>query len=82
MFFGFNIVYRNPHPDTLLFINFFLNVGKGVPAVTSGPLSATFPTLWLKPLATQLVCNLIFLNNFLLCYTKNAYNQRDVADVA
>jgi len=37
--------------------------------------SYTFPTLWLKLLATQLVYNLIFLNNFLLGYTKNAYNQ-------
>jgi len=31
---------------------------------------------WLKPLATQLVYNLIFLNDFLLCYTRNAYDQR------
>ena len=31
--------------------------------------SDTFPTLWPKPLATQLVYN------FLLGYTKNAYNQ-------
>jgi len=33
-------------------------------------------TPWLKPLAAQLDYNLIFLNNFLLGYTKNAYNQR------
>jgi len=52
----------------------FLNVGEGPPAVISGPLSATFPT-WLKPPATQLVYNLIFLNNFLIGYTKSAYNQ-------
>jgi len=32
--------------------------------MTSGPLSATFPTQWPKPLAAQLVDNLIFLNNF------------------
>jgi len=37
--------------------------------------SCTFPTLWPKPLATELVYNLIFLNNFLLGYTKHAYNQ-------
>jgi len=37
--------------------------------------SYTFPPLWLKPLATQLVYNLIFLNNFLLGYTNHAYNQ-------
>ena len=37
--------------------------------------SDTFPTLWPKPLATQLVYNLIFLNNFSLGYTENAYNQ-------
>jgi len=54
---GFSTVYSNPHPDTLLFINLFLNVGEGTPTMTSGSLSATFPTLWLKPLATQLVCN-------------------------
>ena len=38
--------------------------------------SYTFPTLWPIPLATQLVCNLIFLNNFLPGYAKNVYNQR------
>jgi len=32
--------------------------------------------LWLKPPVTPLVYNLIFLNNYLLGYTKNAYNQR------
>jgi len=37
---GFSTVYRNPHPDTLLFINFFLNVGEGAPTKTSGLLSA------------------------------------------
>ena len=31
---------------------------------------------WLKPLATQLVYNIIFLNDVLLGYAKNAYNQR------
>jgi len=31
---------------------------------------------WLKVLATQLVYNLTLLRNFLLGYTKNAYNQR------
>jgi len=39
------LVYRNPHPDTLLFLNFFLNVGEGPPTVATGPLSPTFPTL-------------------------------------
>ena len=39
------------------------------------PFSHTFPTLWIKPLAAQLVYNLIFLSNFLLGYTRNAYNQ-------
>ena len=43
--------------------------------MTSGPLSVIrFPPYGQKPLATQLVYNLIFLNNFLLGYTKNAYN--------
>jgi len=37
--------------------------------------SSTFPIQWPKPLATQLVYNSIFLNNFLLGYTKNACNQ-------
>jgi len=37
--------------------------------------SCTFLTLWPKPVATQLVYILIFLNNFLLGYAKNAYNQ-------
>jgi len=31
---------------------------------------------WLKPVAARLVHILIFLNNFLLGYTRNAYNQR------
>ena len=39
------LLYRNPHRDTLLFLNFFLNVGERSPSVASGPLSATFPTL-------------------------------------
>jgi len=39
-------LYRNPHPDTLSFPNFVLNVGEGPdPTVASGPLSATFLTL-------------------------------------
>jgi len=42
---GFSIAYRNPHPDTFSFLNFFFNVGEGSPTVASGPLSATFPTL-------------------------------------
>jgi len=62
-------------------MNFFLNVGEGAPTMTSWPLSGTFPTLWLKPLATQLVYNLIFLNNFLLGYTKNSYNNRGFSNV-
>jgi len=43
--------------------------------VASGSLSATFSTV-AKPLAAQLLYNLTFLNNFLLGYTKTAYNQR------
>jgi len=39
------------------------------------PFQLRFPPL-LKPLAMHLVYNLILLNNFLLGYTKNAYNQR------
>jgi len=43
-------------------------------AVTSGPLSATFPTLAKTfSYATGLQ---LFLSNFLLGNTKNAYNQR------
>ena len=42
---GFSTVYRNLHPDTLAFLNFFLNVGEGPLTVASGPLSATFPTV-------------------------------------
>jgi len=40
-----------------------------------GLLQLHFPPR-LKPLATQLIYNWIFLNNFLLGYTKYAYNQR------
>jgi len=40
-----------------------------------GLFQLRFPP-WLKHLGTQLVYYLIFLNNFLLGYTKNAYNQR------
>jgi len=40
-----------------------------------GLFQLRFPA-WLKALATQLVYNLIFQSNFLLGYTKNAYNQR------
>ena len=42
---GFSTVYRNPHPDTLSFLNFFLKVGEGATTVASGTLSATFPTI-------------------------------------
>jgi len=38
-------VYRNPHPYTLSFLKFFLNVGEGPPTVASGRFSATFPGL-------------------------------------
>jgi len=41
----------------------------------AGLFQLRFPP-WVKPLATQLVCHLIFLNNFFLSYTKNTYNQR------
>ena len=40
-----------------------------------GLFQLPFPA-WPKALAMQLVYNLIFLNNFLLGYTKNACNQR------
>jgi len=40
-----------------------------------GLFQLRFPP-WLKPLATQLVYNLSFLNDFLQGYTKHAYNQR------
>ena len=43
-----------------------------------GLFQLRFPP-WLKVLAKQLVYNLIFLNNFLLGYTKNAYNQRGLS---
>jgi len=59
-------LYSNPNRDTLLFINFVLNAGEGAPAVTSGPLWLYISTPWLKPLAAQLIYNLIFLNIFLL----------------
>jgi len=39
-----------------------------------GLFQLRFPP-WLKPLPTQMDYNLIFLNNFLLGYRKNAYNQ-------
>jgi len=42
---SFSTVYRYPHPDTLLFINFFFNVDEGAPTMTSGPLWAIrFPS--------------------------------------
>jgi len=69
------LVYRNPHPDKLSFLNFFLNVGGGPLRLPVGLFQLRFPP-WLKPLARQLVHNLIFLNNVLLSYTKNACNQR------
>jgi len=68
-------VYRNPHSDTLSFLNFFLSVGEWPLTVSSGPLSATFPTI-ANPLVTPVVYNSIMLNNFLLHSTKYAYNQR------
>jgi len=43
--------------------------------------SCTFPTLWPKLLATQLVYNLIFLNDFLLAYTKNTHIQHGFSNV-
>jgi len=62
---GLSTVYRNPHPDTLLFINFFSEYWRGGPYSDQwASFSYTFPTLWPKPLAMQLVYNLIFLNNF------------------
>jgi len=70
----FRVLKWKPTCWCIFISKLFLNVGEGPPAVVSGPLSATFPT-WLKPLATQLVYNLIFLNNFLIGYTKSAYNQ-------
>jgi len=77
IFQGFQVlVYRNPHPDTLSFLNFFLNVGKGPLRWPVGLFQLRFPA-WPKVLATQLVFNLFFLSKFLLGYnTINAYNQR------
>jgi len=69
------LLYGNPHPDKLSFLNFYLNVGRGPLRLPVGLFQLRFPPL-LKPLATQLVYNVIFLNNFLIGYTKNAYNQR------
>jgi len=74
------LVYRNPHPNTLSFLNLFLNVGEDPVRWPVGLFQLRFPP-WLKPLATQLVYNLIFLNNFLLGCTKNAYNQRGFNNV-
>ena len=39
------LIYRNPHPDTMSCLIFFLNICEGPPTVASGPLSATFLTL-------------------------------------
>ena len=69
------VVYRNPLPGTVLFINFFWMLARGPYDDQWAPFSYMFPTLWPKPVATQLVCNLIFLNNFLLGYARNSYNQ-------
>jgi len=68
------LVCRHPHPDTVLFLNFFMNVGEEPLRWPVGLFQLHLPP-WLKPLATQLVYNLIFLNNFLLGYTKNANSQ-------
>jgi len=80
---GFRTVYRYPHPDTLLLINkLFSECWRGGPYDDQWALSAIrFPPYGQKPLATQLVYNLIFLNNFLLGYTKNAYNQHGCSNV-
>ena len=69
---GFSI--KNPHPDTLSFLNFFLKDGEGPLRWSVGLIQLRFPS-WLKPLATQLVYNYFFQNTILLGYTKNAYNQ-------
>jgi len=45
-----------------------------------GLLQLRFP-LWLKAVVTPLLYNLIFLNNFLLDYTKNAHNERGFSNV-
>jgi len=68
------LVYRNPHPDTLSFLKFFLNFGEGSLRWPVRLFQVRFPP-WLKTLATQLVYNLIFLSNFLRGCTNNAYNQ-------
>jgi len=46
--------------------------------VVSGPTSVTFPTL--AETSTPLVCNII-INNCVLDYTKNAYNQHGFSNV-
>jgi len=72
---GFSTVYRNPHTDALSFLNFFLSFGEAPLRWPVGHFQLRFPPL-LKPLAAQLDYNLIFLKNFLLGYSENAYNQR------
>ena len=75
------LVYINPHLDTLSFLNIFLMLARGPLPWPVSLFQLRFPP-WLKPLGTQLVyCNLIFLNNFLLGYTKNAENNMDSANV-
>jgi len=76
---GFIGPIQKSTPDTLSILNYFLNVGEGPATVASGLPFCPFqlPFLpWLKPLATQMASNLIFLINSLLGYIKNAYNQR------
>jgi len=73
-------LYRNPHPDTLSFLKFFLNVGEGPLRWPVGLFQLRFPA-WPKPLARQLVYNLFFLSNFLLGFPKNTYNQRGFSNV-
>jgi len=49
-------------------------LAKGALRWPVGLFQLRFPP-WLQPLATQLVDNLVFLNNFLLRYSKVAYSQ-------
>jgi len=62
----FGFYYRNPHPDTFSFLNFFLSIGNWAPFC--------YVSSWLKPLVSPMVYNIIFLNNSLLNYAKIAYN--------
>jgi len=69
---GFTVVEKC-NPDKLSFLNFFSEywqVGSYCGQAV-GPFQLRF-SYWLKTLVTPLHYNIIFLNNFLLDYSKNA----------